>query len=788
MCLNSRIFFLYTRSLLKYWFLSCFITQPVVMQGQVYNLWYDKPASKWTEALPLGNGRLGAMVFGKYTTERIQLNEESVWAGTRINDLNPQSLPHLKEIQELLLNNKNQQAYELTKKYMLGTPPQIRSYQTLGDIYLEWKDSSSVSAYSRQLDIGKAQHTTTFQRGNATITESVFISAPDDILVIHLTSSVPGAISFKLKLNRGIDASTTANGNQLLLTGQIHDVKDANLKGPLGKHLRFAGLADVEAKDGSVTAMANDLVISNASEVLIRFTAKTDYNLKILNHDSKINPIDSCRLIMNAAKQKDFQTLSLRHHAEYQPLFDKAYLSLGKPSNLPTDKRLEQVKNGQQDDALMALFFQYGRYLLLSSSRNPGKLPANLQGIWNDHYDAPWESDYHTNINLQMNYWPADVANVSTAFNPLENFMLAMLEPGKVCAKSMYGAEGWAMHHVTDIYGRTSINADPMWGTSPLAGAWMALNLFDHYDFNRDTSYLRKIYPILKGSCDFILNFLIKDKQGRYVTAPSMSPENSFYLNDTGKIESIITYAPTIDIQIIQEIFSSIRKINNEMRVPRDYIQKLNAVESKLPWIEINKFGGIQEWINDYREVEPGHRHMSQLFGLYPGTSLTRDRELIKAARATIERRLANGGGHTGWSRAWMINFFARLKDGMSAYHHLEQLLRKSTLPNLFDDHPPFQIDGNFGGTAGIAEMLLQSHNDVIEILPAVPNFWSGEVRGLKARGGFEVDIRFEKGNLIETTIHSHKGVPILVFYRGKQKMMDKVSGFSITLTPEQFN
>jgi alpha-L-fucosidase 2 len=315
----------------------------------------------------------------------------------------------------------------------------------------------------------------------------------------------------------------------------------------------------------------------------------------------------------------------------------------------------------------------------------------------------------------------------------------------------------------------------------------MALNLFDHYDFNRDEAYLRKVFPIIKGSADFILGFLITDKKGQLVTAPSMSPENSFYLQDTGKAQTMLTYAPAIDVQIIRELFANIRSVQKEMQLPAAYVKALDDVEAKLPPTRINKFGGIQEWIEDYREVEPGHRHMSQLFGLYPGTTLTRENALMDASEKTIERRLANGGGHTGWSRAWMINFFARLKQGDKAYFHAEQLLKKSTLPNLFDDHPPFQIDGNFGGTAGIAEMLLQSHNGIIDVLPAVAPHWTGEVKGLKARGGFEVDLRFENGILTDGRIISRKGLPLTLTYRGKTKLLNLSAGKSLTFNKDLF-
>jgi alpha-L-fucosidase 2 len=490
--------------------------------------------------------------------------------------------------------------------------------------------------------------------------------------------------------------------------------------------------------------------------------------------------------ILLGSKKFNYQQLLSRHLQEYKPLFSRMNLRLGSgPQDKPTDQRLIAFRNGADDPALIALYYQYGRYLLLSSSRAPARLPANLQGKWNHHFDAPWDSDYHTNINLQMNYWPADVANTGTTFEPLASFMMAMLPPGRQCAVSMYGAGGWAMHHVTDIYGRTSINADPIWGTSPLAGAWMALSMYDHYDFTRDEVYLKRVFPIIKGSADFIMDFLIMDPQGQLVTAPSMSPENSFYLPDSSR--SVITYAPAIDVQIIRELFSCIRRSANITGVDRKYLERLNDVEAKLPPTKINSYGGIMEWIKDYGEVEPGHRHMSHLFGLYPGTTLTRDEALLQAARKTLDHRLANGGGHTGWSRAWMISFFARLQDHEQAYHHVQQLLRKSTHINLFDDHPPFQIDGNFGGTAGISEMLIQSHNDMIQLLPALPAAWTeGEVRGLRARGGFVVDMAWKNGGLLYANFHAEKGGIANIKYKSDLRQINIQKGKSITFRPTQ--
>lgn len=749
-------------------------------------LWYKTPAAKWNEALPAGNGRLGVMVFGNPAYERIQLNEESLWAGARFDNNNPQAGNNIKKIQDLLLNNENKKAYDLSTEALMATPPRLRSYQTLGDLFIDFGAPIALKNYTRQLDLSTGIISTSFQSNGIKYTREVFVSAPQNCIVVQLTADKPGAINCNVLLSREKDASVVPSGNNgLIMSGQISDLPNA-LQGIGGKHMKFHSLLKAFTNDGKISAVNNSLLITNASSVTIMITAATDYNFSKLNFDRNINSELICRNILSKAAPILYQQLLQKHLLEYQEMFGRVSLKLGDRdlTGLPTNVRLDSLRKGNNDPQLYALYFQYGRYLLMSSSRKPGLLPANLQGIWNNLYDAPWNSDYHTNINIQMNYWPAEVCNLSETTIPLINFTDKLRVPGRVTAQKMYHAKGWTIHHTTDIFGKTGLISGVSWGASPLMGTWLCLNLWENFLFTRDTSYLKqKIYPILKESSEFVESFLIKNKEGFLVTAPSISPENAFLLAD-GKL-GYIDISPTIDIELIRELYTAVIEAGTILKKDSLFSIKLKQTLNQLPPIQISKqTGRIQEWIKDYKEAEPGHRHFAHLLSLYPGSLINKQTpDLFTAAERSVMSRLKNGSGNFGWSSAWLINCFARLLKAQDAYHQVEILLKRYTDNNLFNLDNVYQIDGNLGGTAGIAEMLLQSHNGVIQLLPALPKEWDkGSVKGLCARGGVVIDMEWNKGVLTQSYLLAKKSGKIIVQFNGKQISINTEAGKKYSL------
>lgn len=747
-------------------------------QNPSTTIFFKKPAAFYQEALPLGNGQLGALISGNPNHDKITLNEKSLWSGGVQDADNADAHKSLKKIQQLLLDGKNKDAQAMLQKefvakgqgsaYGSGSKAAYGSYETMGELSIKWKDTSAAySNYSRILDLSTATATTRWNRKSVSYSQEAFISIPDNVFIIKLIASKSNKISFSTTLGRKENATITVDGNRVIINGQLPNADKPGM--------RFAAGLQVISKGGKQSTSGKEIIVSEANECILIWTAATDYNIADYRQRGA-DPGKTVASTLAKASSLTVKKIKENHLRVFSEYWNRNHFQLNasKPeiAALSTPERLNRYAANQQDPQLPVLYYNYGRYLMISSSQ-PGGLPNNLQGLWAPEYQAPWNGDYHLNINLQMNYWLAGPTGLGDLAEPLHRFIAGLEEPGKKTAKAYYDAPGWVAHVLSNPWGYTSPGEGADWGSTLTGGAWLCQHIWEHYRFTRDTAFLKQYYPVLKEAATFIASVLIEEPEHRWlVTAPSNSPESAYIT--PGGYKGQTTMGPTMDMQICRELFGYTIKAAGILKIDHSWAEKIGAMRKRLAPNQIGAAGDINEWLEDWKDSDPQHRHVSHLYGLHPYDEITPwgTPELAQAAKETLKQR---GDGGTGWSKSWKINFWARLGDGDHALKLFKQLLKPvspaqgdnmnsgGTYPNLFCAHPPFQIDGNFGGTAGVAEMLMQSHGDeeTIRLLPALPtdsSWQNGNVQGMLARGAFALDFKWQNGQVVSGKLRSVQG------------------------------